>query len=280
MNRALERAMETRSPSLLLMLQGRGVAAALQRRDWNDAVEAAISFGRAKIVSADERYEGTAIADDTVVFDPLEPPSTVADREHAERLSLLVLSRAVVANLTFYVGSESTDAPNPMVALADVIDQAASQLQLDVVWKKFADIIRAASASSLSVSQHKDCLAVSSFPGAEHIVFAAHGLLAFHPDARVEQSVVSHICVLQMLDREAKTLDLSVEAYAEAVARYWVEATKRAAFRFRRPGMLTGAMQAATDKPPVLKAKVILTAVAESLSSRLDEEQRTWLKID
>jgi hypothetical protein len=277
-DRAQEAAVEAKSPALLMLLAPRAIAAALRSGAWADAIEAAITRGRASVFLKDKRYQGAGAIEDSVNFDPFERPPGRAAAEEAERDCLWVLSQVIVCQVGTLVIKADDQSRDALNAFSDALDRMGAQADFAFVWHAMAAGVRLSAAPTMLHQQYKDALAESTEPCSDCSRFVAHALLALRSDVFFEQAVVSQIHVLQKLSEVHKALRISLDGYAFAISKFWSDAASRAPFRFIAPNELARTIAAAPATPLLLRAKVILRAGFAALSVTISKEARTWLE--
>jgi hypothetical protein len=276
-DRALEAAIETKSPVLMMLLVPRAVATALRAGEWADAIEAAITHGRARVFLEDLRKQGSSAIEDTVVFDPFEIPAGRAAAQEAEKFCLWLLSQTIISELGLYVVKRDDRSRHALNDFADALGRVAEKSELSSAWKMMSDVMRTSGATMMSDQEHKALLADSTDAGADNAEFVAHGLLALRADVRFKQAIVSQVGALQRLSTQCKGLGISLDGYSTAITTFWETASSLAAFQFTSPREFVRAIAAAPASPPLLRAKTILRAVSADLSGTFSEEARTWL---
>jgi hypothetical protein len=275
-DRALEAAAVSKSPLLLMLLAPRAVSAALRRSAWADAIEAAITHGRAHVFLLSLRSEEASAIEDSVYFDPFAVPVARAAALEAEDYSLWLISRAVVNELGKRVVEATDEARAALNSFSDALKRFGVQLHLPA-WQAMAESVSLSAALTMSDMQHSALLAESEETGLGNARFVAHGLLAFRADARLRQAVLSQVGVLRKLSAESESLGISAEVYAEAVNKFWENMSARAAFRFTTPREMIRSVKEAPAAPPMLRARVILLAAVLDQSANISDDARTWL---
>jgi hypothetical protein len=274
MDRALEAAIQQKVPLVLVMLGPRAVMVSLRGCEWENAVEAAVTFGRAQVFVDQKRLEGSAMIEDFDSFEPLEAPLEAQQRSQAEQLSLFLLSRALVAEMGGRLPMESSLGEE----LAGVIEAFALSAEIAAAWRAFAMVVRLWTSPSVTIQQHKTALEETSDVGSDNARFAAHGLLSFRSDAELKQSVLSQALILHRLGQlKSKFLEFSLSGYAEAICRHWAETVSREAFRFCAPRQLCEEIESFRGMAALSRAKMILRTVMTALSVPVPSDVVEWM---
>ena len=276
-DRALEAALQSSSAPLISLLAPRGVAAAVQRAAWPDAIEAAITHARARLFVENRRRAGSNALEDSLTFDPFEPPGG-DERQRAEEWTIWVLARMLALYLGPRAALEDGHLPSALTALADELARLREESMLKPSWQAMTDVVRMAAAPQMTDEQHHDLLAVSAKAGVYDVRLLAHGLLAFRSDISFAQAAASQLGAFFDLVSTAKACNVSVDGYGEAITRFWVRAISDASFRFSSPRELRRTIAELPSRPRVLGAKLMLRAVVNSLSlSTIDANVLEWL---
>jgi hypothetical protein len=275
-DRAQEAAVESRSASLLMLLAPRTAATAARRGAWADAIEAAITHGRARVFLEDSREKGESVIADSLRFDPLDAPAASDAAERAERYTLWLLSQVLVSELGAWVNGGANH-NKEIISLAKTIEEVGSRSLLRVEWEAMARALILAGADEMTVEQHNKAItdATSDSAGTQRLI--AHGLLSLRADSRLIQAAVSQIGVMKSLSDRAKPLGIPVTGYAEAVSKFWTEASARAPFQFSSPREISKAIAEAHDFEPLQRVKSILRTISVGLGISLSPDLRTWL---
>lgn len=276
LERAYEAAVQAKAPGLLMLLTPPGIAADLRNHQWNDAIEAAVTFGRARVCCDDPRYEGANIVEDYVEFDSLQSSSDLEERRKADVWSLWLLARAVLCELAPAIGATGTWRVDA-IGLAESIEKVVDRLELQEAWKAFAGILRMSVADAMNRGQHSAALKAIPGAGASHVELLAHGLLSFHPDAQSGQAAVSHAGTLYALAKALKPMQLSLERYANAVIQHWVDRVATAGFHFSAPREVSKTLASFSGLPALARARAVVRAVLLATGGTVHADLDAWL---
>ncbi|MFB3429996.1 MAG: hypothetical protein ABL309_03670 [Phycisphaerales bacterium] len=276
-DRALDAAEACGSPALLALLSPRGVAAALRQKSWEDAIQAALIHGRAKVFLDAQRAEEIDPTLDETQFDPSKAPADPNSQTSSEIFSVWTLSRLMVVELA--PNMLHIDSAQPQFeSLADVIDRVVSQSTAPDAWMATAAAIRLAVQSEMNDGILQTALTPDDNPASESVKFIVHGLISLRGDVNLKQSAVSHAGVVFRLHETEHALGFSPDRYSLAVNDFWLQKVKSARFHFSTPNFVCEEIDRAQALPPTARVKLVLRTVLRSFSLHISNDVQAWLQ--